>query len=312
MSETPYSQPNDILLMLANDYIKEKRRRRRWGIFFKIAFLILIIVSTCLVYFGADVQGSQMNEPHAALIDIRGPIFDESKAKADNIVRSLHAAFKDKGTKGIILRINSPGGSPVQADYVYQEIKRQRQLHPDIKVYAVCVDICASGAYYVASASDKIYANPSSMVGSIGVLFDGFGAVETMHKLGIERRLITAGKNKGFLDPFSPTSPQDVEHLRTMLAKVHETFILSVKAGRGNRLSNDPDIFSGAVWVGTQAKTLGLIDEYGSAGSVARLVIKTDRVVNYTVRENYWAQFAKQFGTELSHIFFSQFDLKLS
>lgn len=296
---------NDVFKHLATDYIKEKKRKRRWGIFFKLAFLILFILLITLIYSN-NHSDNNANKPHAALIDIRGPIFAGNGNDADNIAKGLNLAFEDKNTKGVVLRINSPGGSPVQADYIYNEIVRLRKEHPKIKVYAVCTDSCASAAYYIAAAADDIYANPASIVGSIGVLYDGFGFTGAMQKLGVDRRLITAGKNKGFLDPFSPLKPQEEVTLRGMLDQIHLQFEEKVKEGRGNRLKNDPDLFSGLFWTGANAKKLGLIDGFGSPGYVIREVIKVKYTHNYTVKPSYFERFTKQFSTAFSNVLLSK------
>ncbi len=276
--------------------VKEQRRRRRWGIFFKLTYLIVIILAIYNLFYSSDDGTTLRNQPHTALIDISGTIMAGGDADADRIATSLNHAFEDKGTKGIILRINSPGGSPVQSDYVYNEINRLKKLHPNIKVYAVCSDICASGAYYMASAADEIYADPGSLVGSIGVVMDGFGFVDTMKKLGITRRQFTAGDHKGFLDPFQPIKPDEQKDVQVMLDTLHQQFINAVKEGRGNRLKNDPDLFSGMIWTGTQAKALGLVDGFGSSGYVARNVIKEDKIIDYTLKPNYFERLAGRIG----------------
>ncbi|GAB4392491.1 MAG: signal peptide peptidase SppA [Gammaproteobacteria bacterium] len=283
------------------EHIREQKRRRRWGIFFKLAILILIVYIIWSGMQGVEHVTHKKRQQHSALIDIRGGLFDGSESNADTIANSLRNAFEDKGTRGIILRINSPGGSPVQASYVFNEIMRLKKLHPDIKVYAVCSDICASAAYYIASASDKIYANPSSLVGSIGVMFNGFGFVDAMDKLGIQRRLFTAGARKDFMDPFLPLNPADAQFIQQLLRTTHQQFIDNVKQGRGNRLVNNPDLFSGLVWSGVQAKQLGLIDDFGSAGYVAREVIKQENIVDYTDKPNVFNQITKRFGASVAN-----------
>jgi protease-4 len=289
------SSPNDLLQQIALEYLKEKKRKRRWGIFYKTIFVLFIL---WVVWFFTDNSHDEdlQNKPHVALIDIRGVMDDDGMSKADNIAESLSLAYKDKGTKAIILRINSPGGSPVQADDIYREIMRHRQLHPKIKVYAVCTDMCASAAYYAASAADEIYANQGSIVGSIGVIYNGFGFTDLMKKVGVSRRLVTAGEYKGFMDPFSPEQPKEKQMLQNMLDIVHKQFEDRVKEGRGDRLHMTPDLFSGLFWTGSQAKKLGLIDGFGSAGSVAREVVKVKRIVDYTVSENNFDKFARQLG----------------
>ncbi len=215
---------SEVFRALAQDYLGEKKRKRRWGIFFKVVWALLFLMLVVSLYPRGSSISDYRKKPHAALIDLRGAIFDGSAANADNIAKALHKAYKDKGTVGVILRINSPGGSPVQADYMFNEIMRLKKKHPKIKVYAVCSDLCASAAYYVASAADKIYANPSSIVGSIGVLYNGFGFTGVMEKVGIQRRLLTAGQRKGFLDPFSPEKPEDVTYIKKILNSIHLRF----------------------------------------------------------------------------------------
>ncbi|WP_336366850.1 S49 family peptidase [Marinobacter sp. C2H3] len=265
----------------------EQRRSRRWGIFFKVLtfgylFALLFLIRTPLET-GLEQASAG---PHTAVIDVNGPIAADELASADNLIDSLRKAFDDEQARGVILRINSPGGSPVQAGYVYDEIRRLRALHPDKKVYAVISDIGASGAYYIASAADQIYANRASLVGSIGVIASGFGFTGLMDKLGVDRRLYTAGENKAFLDAFSPEKPEEVQFWQSVLKNTHKQFIDAVKAGRGDRLADDPKLFSGLVWSGDQAQTLGLIDGLGSASSVARDVIGAKELVDYSHRKS--------------------------
>lgn len=296
---TPSEQT--ILKDLLAESLKEQRRKRRWGIFFKFLFIAYVSFFVWFTFSERYSVPAPLLKPHSSLVDIKGPIFDDSTlAAADTVATGLRGAFSDKNTKGIILRINSPGGSPVQASYIYNEIMRLKKTRPDIKVYAVCTDLCASAAYYVAAAADEIYANPASMVGSIGVLFNGFGFVDGMQKLGIERRLLTSGEHKGLMDPFSPVQTYDKEHLQTMLDSVHDMFIQDVRQGRGNRLHETPDLFSGTVWTGEQAKKLGLIDGFGSAGYVARDIIKYADIVDYTAKPNYFEKLASRFGASFA------------
>lgn len=290
-----------IIQKFATEYLKEKRRKRRWGMFFKISFLIIFLSGFISLYFSNIYKSPEVRYPHTALINIQGPIFVNTKANADNTVKSLRMAYKDTNTVGIILRINSPGGSPVQASFIFNEIMRLRKMHPKIKVYAVCTDACASAAYYIAAAADEIYADPSSIVGSIGVLYNGFGFVGAMQKLGLDRRLVTSGKNKAFMDPFSPLVTEQKNILHNMLASVHQQFKNSVRLGRGKRLKQDPAIFSGLFWTGIKAKQLGLIDGFGSPGYVAREIIKNTKVIDYTVRQNYLERLAKRFDTNISN-----------
>jgi protease-4 len=299
-----WQQP--VLEKLLLETLNEQKRKRRWGIFFKLIYLFIIIIFFCLLFNYNKLSSSALGKPHTALVNIKGEIFSGANASADNIVTGLTKAFKDSNTRGVILRINSPGGSPVQASYVFNEIMRLKAKYPKIKVYAVCSDVCASAAYYIASAADNIYADPASLVGSIGVLMDGFGFVDTLQKLGVERRLITAGSEKGFLDPFSPMSPQDHSYAQTMLNTVHQQFIAAVKRGRGSRLKNSPELFSGLAWTGEQALQLGLIDGYGSAGYVAREIIKNTNVVDYTKKSGLFSNLGKQMGTAFYHHFAEQ------
>ena len=267
------------------EFLREQRASRRWGIFFKLLAALYVggfLLMSLLPDWNLSALGT---EKVTALVDLQGVIAHGNEASADRIVAGLRSAFENSATAGVILRINSPGGSPVQAGYINDEIYRLREKYPNIPLYAVVEDICASGGYYVAAAADKIYADKGSLVGSIGVRMDGFGFVDTMEKLGVERRLFTAGENKGFLDPFSKLDPVHVEHVRKLLADVHEQFINTVLKKRRDKLSKDPQLFSGLVWTGEQALKLGLVDEFGSAGSVAREVIHADKIVDFTPRD---------------------------
>lgn len=277
--------------------VTEQRRARKWGIFFKILgflYLFLLLIMAQGLMNTADLPTAKT---HTALVDMEGVIAPGSQASAERMIEGLQAAFKNKHTKGVILRINSPGGSPVQAGQINDEIKRLRAKHPTIPLYAVVEDICASGGYYVAVAADKIYVDKASLVGSIGVLMDGFGFTGTMDKLGVERRLMTAGDNKGFLDPFSPVDPRQKEHAQTMLGEIHEQFIQTVKKGRGVRLKETEGMFSGLIWTGERSIALGMADAIGSMEYVAREVIKAEDIVDYTPRQSLADRFAKRFGT---------------
>jgi protease-4 len=289
---------DEILHELVFATLKEQRARRRWSIFFKSLFFISLFLIIYLIWSPNDdgLPTPGKSSAHTALVDVNGVIDSDSQADADDVVTGLDEAFKDPNTKGIILKIDSPGGSPVQASYVYNEIMRQRSLHPNTKIYAVCTDICTSAAYYMASATDEIYANPSSLVGSIGVLIDGFGFVGSMEKLGIERRLFISGEHKGFLDPFSPLNTNDQKFAQTMLDQVHQQFIDDVMKGRGDRLKVNQTTFSGLAWTGQQALSAGVIDGYGSPGQVARDVIKADNIVDFTVKPSVFDQFAQKMG----------------
>ena len=284
---------------LAKEVLTEQRRNRRWGIFFKI--LLTLYLSTFLIIYTVKntEMGSFSSDKHTALIDINGVIAANSEARADYVVTGLRKAFKDENTEGVILRINSPGGSPVQAGYINDEINRLKEKHPDIPVYAVISDMCASGGYYIAAAADKIYANKASIVGSIGVNMAGFGFVETIEKLGIERRLLHAGNNKGFMDPFQPLKPEESTHVQGLLNEIHQQFIDVVKNGRGDRLIDDEKLFSGLIWSGQESIKLGLVDELASASQVARDVIGAEDIVDFTKRENYFDRFASQMGSAM-------------
>lgn len=281
---------------IASEAITEQRRARRWSVFFKLFMVGYISIFTIYYLVGGMDGPSLGGKKHTALIDISGVISADSEVSADYIVSGLRAAFEDKNTAGIILRINSPGGSPVQAGYVNDEIYRLRDEYPDIPIYSVITDVCASGGYYIAAAADKIYADKASVVGSIGVIMSGFGFVDSIEKLGIERRLLHAGKNKGFLDPFSPLKTEDVEHVETLLTDIHQQFVDAVMKGRGDRLANDEKIFSGLIWTGEQSIALGLVDALGSAGYVAREVIGVEEIVDFTKRKTFLDQFANEIG----------------
>jgi protease-4 len=285
-----------VLEKLALSALQEQRRGRYWGIFFKsVTFLYLfLLLFIATGWFGAR----EMTSPgrHTALVQVNGVIANDSAASAEQITAGLQAAFKDSNTMGVVLRINSPGGSPVQAGQINDEIRRLRAQHPNIPLYAVVEDVCASGGYYIAAAADQIFVNRASLVGSIGVLMDGFGFSGVLNKLGVERRLLTAGDNKGFLDPFSPLDPKQRAHAQQMLDDIHAQFIDVVKRGRGDRLKADPQIFSGLVWTGERSIELGLADALGSVEYVAREVIKADTIVDYTPRENIAERVVRRFG----------------
>jgi len=285
-----------ILGDLASSSLKEQQRARRWGIFFKsLTFSYLFI----LLFIAMGWLGSanvRLSDKHTALVDLQGVISDDSISSADNVIKGLQKAFEDTNTQGVILRINSPGGSPVQAGYINDEIRRLRNEYPLIPLYAVIGDVCASGGYYVAAAADKIFVDKASLVGSIGVLMNGFGFTGTLEKLGVERRLLTAGEHKGFLDPFTPLDPQQRVHAEGLLSEIHDQFISVVQQGRGDRLKDVPEIYSGVVWTGEKSIELGLADELGSTGFVAREVIKADYIVDFTTREGIAQLFAKRFS----------------
>jgi len=305
MSEINQSNPNwerQTIEKLALSAITEQKRSRRWGIFFKSLTFIYLFV---LLFYGMDwIGGSGKSSlDHTALIDIQGVIGSSDEVNADSVISSLEDAYESKHTKGVILRINSPGGSPVQAGIINDEIKRQRKLHPKIPVYAVVEDVCASGGYYIAVAADKIYVDKASIVGSIGVLMDGFGFTGAMQKFGVERRLMTAGQNKAMLDPFSPVNPKHQELAQNMLNQIHQQFITVVREGRGKRLKETPETFSGLFWSGESSIQMGLADAYGSSDYVAREVIKEENIVDFTSREGFADRFAKRLGASISQSF---------
>ncbi|WP_374353800.1 S49 family peptidase [Chitinimonas sp.] len=302
-----------VLEKLVITALKEQGKARNWSIFFKFvgfAWLFLIVALIAGWRHGSSSESTKLG-PHTALVELRGVIAARDGASADNVMEGLRAAFKDKNTKGVVLRINSPGGSPVQAGQINDEIRRLRKLNPQVPLYVVIDDICASGGYYVAAAADRIYVDKASLVGSIGVLMDGFGFTGTMEKLGVERRLLTAGENKGFLDPFSPTNPQQVELARKMLGDIHQQFIKVVRDGRGKRLKETPDMFSGLVWSGEKSIEMGLADALGSADSVARDVIKAEEIVDFTPREDWSSRLARTIGAEAGSKLGSYFEMKL-
>jgi len=287
-----------VLEKLALSAVQEQRRSRHWSILFKtLGFLYLFVVLFMVSdWFGSDGVSIKA---HTALVDLQG-VISADDASADSVISSLQSAFEDKKTKGVILRINSPGGSPVQAGQIYDEIKRLRAKYPKTPLYAVVDDICASGGYYVAAGADKIFVDKASIVGSIGVLMDGFGFTETMNKLGVERRLLTAGENKGFLDPFSPVDPVQQVFAKQMLEEIHGQFIAVVREGRGKRLKETPEMFSGLVWSGEKSIQLGLADGFGSVESVARDVIKVEDIVDYTQREGLADRLVGRLGVTLA------------
>lgn len=291
--------------LMAN--VIEHRRSRRWGIFFKLIILAYVIFISAAWFQG---KSKPALKEHVALIDLVGTIGQGQEVEADQVATSLHRAFNEPKVKGIILRINSPGGTPVQSAYIYDELKRQRGLHPDKKVYAVAVDICASGAYYVAVGADQIYANKSSIVGSIGVLMPGFGFVDTMQKVGVEQRTMAAGKNKSFMDPFSPLKPEQVAFTQSLLNDVHSHFINAVKEGRGNRLKPNDEVFTGLFWTGDKALEMGLIDGIGSAGFVAREVIGVNDVIDYTTSHSLLDRLASRIGSSFGKQISSEMGLQ--
>ncbi len=286
----------------AREALREQRLARRWNTFFKALFFMYLLAILVLSIPNLSRGSWLSGEKFTALVDLQGIIASDSRASADAIITGLRAAFEDANTAGVILRINSPGGSPVQSGYINDEIRRLRDKYPDIPLYAVLQDICASGGYYVAAAAAEIYADKSTIVGSIGVRMDSFGFVESMDKLGIERRLLTSGEHKGFLDPFLPLKDDDVRHINSVLGEIHEQFINTVRAGRGERLVESDELFSGYVWTGERGLALGLVDALGSSSFVAREIIGAEEIVNFTPRQDLLDQFARKVGASLSEL----------
>ncbi len=290
----------DVVNRLVFAAVNEQRRTRRWNIFFK-CLLALYLLALLVLYLPTDWSDlPKTGEKHTAMVDLSGAISDTTEASADTVISGLRDAFDDKNTKGVILRANSPGGSPVQSSYIYHEIKRLRELHPDIPLYAVVTDICASGCYYVIAAADKIYVDDASIVGSIGVRMDSFGFVDSMKLLGVERRLYTAGENKGFLDPFMQSKESDVEHVKKLLSGIHEQFKKAVTEGRGESLKQNPQLFSGLVWTGEESVAMGLADHTGSAGYVAREVIEAEDIVDFTQKPDLLKRISDRIGVAMA------------
>ncbi|WP_114638164.1 signal peptide peptidase SppA [Polynucleobacter necessarius] len=297
-NNSPPNWERQALEHLLLENLKETRKARRWRAFFRVPTLLLVI-AIALTVFDFHLPGRGMGvEKHTAMVTLEGEISSSSLANAMDINSSLLAAFENEHSAGVVLRINSPGGSPVQAGMINDEIHRLRKLYPKKPFYVVVEDICASGGYYVAVAADQILVDKASLVGSIGVIMEGFGFTGLMDKLGVTRRMITAGSNKGMLDPFSKEEPKQVEMVKTMIDEIHQQFIAVVKEGRGSRLKDTPDLFSGRIWNGEQAVKLGLVDGYGTVDSVARDIFKAPDVLDYTLKENFAERVAKRFGAE--------------
>ena len=301
------SWERDVLARLAFAAINEQRRSRRWSIFFKILIFVYLFLVLWSIQAHRGEPSLVDSGDHTALVELKGIIADDADANADDIVSALRDAFKSSGTRGVILRINSPGGSPVQAGIINDEIHRLRKKYPNIPLYAVVTDICASGGYYIAVAADKIYADKASIVGSIGVRMSGlstFGFVDAMKKLGIERRMLAAGNDKAMLDPFSPLKPEEVKHAKTLLETIHQQFIQVVKEGRGKRLKGDDQtLFNGFYWTGAQAKDLGLVDGLANSSYVAREIIGAAKIVDYTHRPSPLERFTNRLGVAMAESF---------
>jgi protease IV len=295
----PRTAMEGTLETVARELMRDRRSERRWRVFFRLAWLGVVLALLWAVLVGR----SSMTAPtsaHTALVEVRGEIGPEGEASAERIVSALKNAFEDKSAQAIVMRINSPGGSPVQAGIVNDEIKRLKAKHGK-KVYAVVEEICASGAYYIAVAADEIYVDKASLVGSIGVLMDGFGFTGTMEKLGVERRLLTAGENKGMLDPFSPQNAKQTAYAKAMIDQIHQQFITVVKDGRGDKLKANNETFSGLFWNGEEAIRIGLVDKVGNLDFVAREVVKAEEIIDYTTHDNFAERVAKRFGAAIGY-----------
>ena len=293
----PVSAWDQAIAKFARDYLADRRTERRWRVFFRLLWLTLFAAAFWAV-INARNHAATPSGPHTALVEVRGEIASDSEASAEVLVAALKAAFDDDGAQAVVLRFNSPGGSPVQAGIINDEIRRLKAAYKK-KVYAVVEEECASGAYYIAVAADEIYVDKASIVGSIGVLMDGFGFTGTMEKLGVERRLITAGENKGIGDPFTPLSDKHRAYTQAMLDQIHQQFIKVVKEGRGKRLKVSPETFSGLFWNGEEAIKLGLADHLGNLDYVAREVVKAEDVIDYTPKDNVAERLAKRFGASI-------------
>lgn len=298
----------DVLERLMFATLREQRDARRWRIFFRVIWLLVFLLIVAALWSGGTKGGDKgLSSRHTALVSLRGVIDADSDASAEKINDSLNAAFKDAATVAVVMRVNSPGGSPVQAGMINDEIKRLRSTYPDKPFYVVVDEMCASGGYYAAASADRIFVDKASIVGSIGVLSEGFGFTGAMEKVGVERRLQTAGRNKGIGDPFSPINDEQKAHLQAMLDTIHQQFIKVVRDGRGTRLHETPDTFSGLFWTGEQSIALGLADDYGTVESVARDVAKAEDVVDYTERQSISERFARRFGAEVGKVIGSSF-----
>ncbi|POZ60896.1 S49 family peptidase [Chromobacterium alticapitis] len=311
MSDTQ-NWERQLLEKLASSALVEQRRARQWKIFFRLVWLFIIAaIAASLFLRHEEKTGAGLADgSHTAKIELDGAISSDNDT-GDKLIKALDAAFKDHGTRGVIIAANSPGGSPVLSGMVYDEIRRLKKLHADIPVYVVVSEVCASGCYYIAAAADKIFVDKASIVGSIGVLSDGFGFTGAMEKLGIDRRLKTAGENKAMGDPFSPVNPKHDAIRQQLLDDIHAQFIQAVQAGRGSRLKNDPQLFSGMVWLGEKAIPLGLADGYGTVSSVARDVVKAEKTVDYTQQDDFSSRVARRIGVEFAGGVKSLFDTQL-
>lgn len=297
LEDTPSAVHQQLLTDFARSYLTEQRRQARWRWVWRVLWIGLLL-SMIWATLESMPAASAPITPHTALVEVRGEIAVDAEANADSLNSALKSAFEDQGAKAVVIRLNSPGGSPVQAGLINEEIIRLKTLHKK-KVYAVCEEMCASAAFYIAVAADEIYVDKASIVGSIGVLMDGFGFSGVMEKVGVERRLMTAGSNKGMMDPFSPRDPTQEGYAQAMLDQIHQQFISVVRHGRGKRLKETEETFSGLFWNGEQAVKLGLADKMGSLDKIAREVVKAEDVIDYTVKENIAERLAKRFGAAM-------------
>jgi protease-4 len=304
MADNNGNWEREAIEKLAFAALKEQRRARLWGIFFKLlTFAYVTFILVVALDWKDKGERSSASDKHTALVELNGVIGPGTDASAEKVVTALNSAFKDKGTQGVVIRINSPGGSPVQAQTIYDEMRRLKKKYPNIPLYAVIEDVCASGGYFVAVGADRIYVSKSSIVGSIGVRMDSFGFTGLMEKLGVERRLLTAGQNKGLLDPFLPVDEKQVAHVSGMIGEIHQQFINVVREGRGKRLVESPEMFSGLIWTGEKSIALGLTDAVGTLDHIAREVIKAEDIVDYTQKENVAEKLAKRFGASVATSF---------
>jgi protease-4 len=295
-----------VLEKVALKALEEQRRARQWNALFKLLWFILafLVISAWLGWIGRpDKDSLAASGRHTALVDLEGVIAPEGKASGEKIIKALNRAFKDSGTAGVVLRINSPGGSPVQSGYINDEIRRLRAKYPGTPLYAVVQDMCASGGYYVAVAADRIYVDKASLVGSIGVILPSFGFTGAMEKLGVERRVYASGENKDFLDPFRPEVPEHREHAQKMVGEIYQQFVNVVRKGRGNRLKETPDMFTGLIWTGEKSVELGLTDALGSLDYVAREVIKAEKVVDFSPKDNVFETLSERLGSRFGAAF---------
>ena len=289
-----------VIKDLAFSGLVEQRKNRRWGIFFKALTFAYLLLLFFAIFKPIDLSPDGFEGKHTALVNLYGQIGINYDASADNILEGLRSAFAHENTEGVVLRINSPGGSPVQSHRVFSELLKLKSLHPEIPIYALVEDVCTSGAYYIAIAADKIFVDPGSVIGSIGVVMNGFGFTETMKKLGIERRLVTAGEDKAFLDPFSEPNEKQQDHIRRLLKQIHNQFVQNVKSRREGKLRSGENLFSGLIWTGEESITLGLVDEIGSLEFVSSSVIGANKIVDFTFENRLVDKIFSQLGSKLS------------